>query len=231
MSLPSVPVGAWDLRFSCVMEGAKLPETGFLELQQWQGRLVCSRSSVLGERSEMFGCLGILDGEGEEMFAIMVPGLGHQLGVGEAAFCAALGGLEAKITEVSFFSCMSGGLGWKTPFLPSLHPSGGHQVFLHSLLLPAASQGEIHPSPLRPALGHLFCWLSTVPSLACPRGAKPIFLEVFQPSCNSHRFIPHLPMLEKEGRFAAWGRRAGRTPGFWQRCLCHHPAPAERGHG
>lgn len=102
------------------------------------------------------------------MFAIMAPGLGHQLGVVKAAFFAALGGLEAKITEVSFFSCMSGGLGWKTPFLPSLHPSGDRQDFLHSPLLPTASPGEIHPSPLRPALGHLFCWLSTVSSLAYP---------------------------------------------------------------
>lgn len=176
-------------------------------------------------------CLGILDGEGEEMFAIMAPGLGRQLGVGKAAFHAALGGLEAKITEVSFFSCVSGGLGWNMPFLPSLPPLQDHQDFLHSPLMLTASQGEIHPSPLRPALGHLFYWLSAVPSLAYPRGAKPIFLEGFQPSCNSHRFIPHFSMLQKEGRFAAWGRRAGRTPGFWQRCLCHHPAPAERERG
>lgn len=131
-------------------------------------------------------CLGILDGEGEEMFAIMAPDLGHQLGVGKAAFHAALGGLEAKIKEVSFFPCVSGGLGWNMPFLPSLHPPRDHQDFLHSPLL--LSQGEIHPSPLRPALGHLFYWLS-----AYPQGAKSIFLEGFQPSCNSHRFIPTSP--------------------------------------
>lgn len=158
----------------------------------------------------------------------MAPGLGHQPGVGKAAFGAALGGLEAKIMEVSFFLRVSGGLGWNMPFLPPLHPSRDHQDFLHSPLLPTASQGEIHPSPLRPASGHLFCWLSAVPSLAYPRGAKPIFLEDFQPSCNFHRFIPHFPTLKKEGRFAAWGRRAGRTPGFRQRWICHHPAPAQR---
>lgn len=176
-------------------------------------------------------CVGILDGEGEEMFAVVAPGLGHQPGVGKAAFGAALGGLEAKIMEVSFFLWVSGGLGWNMPFLPPFYASRDHQDFLHSPLLPTASQEKIHPFPLRPALGHLFCWLSAVPSLAYPQGAKPIFLEGFQPSCNFLRFIPHFPTLKKEGRLAAWGRRAGRTPGFRQRWICHHPAPAQRGRG
>lgn len=64
--------------------------------------------------------------------------------------------------------------------------------------------GQIHPSPFRPALGRLF-WLSAVPSLAYPRGAKPIFLEAFQPSCNFHRFIPHFPTLKKEGLLPGGG--------------------------
>lgn len=174
--------------------------------------------------------LGLLDGEGEEMFAIMSPGLSRQLGVGKVAFRAALGGLEAKITQDSFFSCMSGGLGWNMPFLPSLRPSGPSR-FPPLSPVTDSKPGEIHPSPLRPTLGHLSCWLSAVPSPSLAPRSQPIVLKGFQPSCNSHRFIPHFPVLKKEGRFSAWGRRAGRTPGFWQRCLCHHPAPAERGRG
>ncbi|KAL2300541.1 hypothetical protein Nmel_013423 [Mimus melanotis] len=38
-----------------------------------------------------------------------------------------------------------------------------------------------------------------------PRGAKPIFLEAFQPSCNFHRFIPHFPTLKKEGLLPGGG--------------------------
>lgn len=136
----------------------------------------------------------------------MAPVLGHQLGVGKAAFCAALCGLETKIVEVSFSLWVSGGLCWNMPFLPSLHLSRDYQDFLYSPLLPTASQGEIHPSPLRPALGHLSYWLSAARSLVYLQGAKPNFLEGFQLSCSFHRFIPHFPTLRKEGRFAAWGR-------------------------
>lgn len=155
---------------------------------------VAGKAGLQRERDlRCFVCLGILDGEGEKIFAVMAPGLGHQLGVGKAAFRAALGGLEAKITGVSFFSWVSGGLGWNMPFLPPLYPSRDRQDFLHSPLLLTASQGEIHPSLLRPALGHLF-WLSAVPSLAyIPEEPNQFSLKVFSPAAIFTGLSPTSP--------------------------------------
>lgn len=103
--------------------------------------------------------------------------------------------LEAKIVEVSLFSWVSAGWGWDIPFLPPLHPLWDHQDFLRSLRsppLPTASWGEEFTPPRSlPALGHpLLLRISTVPSPAYSRGtrgAKPIFLGGFQPSCNFRR--------------------------------------------
>lgn len=88
--------------------------------------------------------VGILDGEGEGIFAVWAPGLDHQAGVGKAALGAALGVLEAQIVSVSFFSWVSAGWGWAIPFLPPSHPPWDHRDFLcllHSPPLPTASLG------------------------------------------------------------------------------------------
>ena len=221
--MPRVPAGACDLCSLCVAEGARLPANGGF-------RRPCSGREAWFAARAMAGlpqpasrerdlrylvCAAAMDGEGEGIFAVMAPGLDHQTGGGRlpSRLPRWLGGQNSGSFSLLMGECWLG-LGHSLPATPSSFsgPSGFPPLALLYPVTDASQEGEFTPLLSLPALGHLLLRrISAVPFPSCPsgtRGAKPIFLRGFQPSCNFDR--TYFPPRAEEGGWVCCLRSPGK---------------------